>query len=152
MSADKYSSIFSRQMKAIDYLTQEFFNWYHFLLLLILYFSFFKEKEKLMGEIQKRAHLLKKQQEAQSALKSKIKVSWFITTVTKSGMGSFSSELLVNVINYILSLQDKACTRGLRHLVKDLFLCLFFLKRWWKANYWLEGRALSTKRLNKNGR
>jgi len=42
----------------------------------IVYFSFFsKEKEKLMGEIQKRAHLLKKQQEAQSALKSKIKVS-----------------------------------------------------------------------------
>jgi len=33
-----------------------------------------EEKEKLMGEIQKRAHLLKKQQEAQSALKAKIKM------------------------------------------------------------------------------
>lgn len=33
-----------------------------------------EEKEKLMGEIQKRAHQLKKQQEAQSALKSKIKM------------------------------------------------------------------------------
>ena len=33
-----------------------------------------KEKDKLMGEIQKRAHQLKKQQEAQVALKSKIKV------------------------------------------------------------------------------
>ena len=37
-------------------------------------FSFPKEKEKLMGEIQKRAQLLKKQQEAQGALKAKIKV------------------------------------------------------------------------------
>lgn len=33
-----------------------------------------EEKEKLMGEIQKRAHLLKKQQEAQTALKAKIKM------------------------------------------------------------------------------
>ena len=72
--------------------------WYHWWLLIILYFLFFKEKEKLMGEIQKRAHQLKKQQEAQSALKSKIKVSWFITTVINSGIGSFSSELLVNVV------------------------------------------------------
>jgi len=31
-----------------------------------------------MGEIQKRAHLLKKQQEAQSALKAKIKVGYQI--------------------------------------------------------------------------
>ena len=36
---------------------------------------FFKEKEKLMGEIQKRAQLLKKQQEAQASLKAKIKVN-----------------------------------------------------------------------------
>lgn len=36
-----------------------------------------------MGEIQKRAHQLKKQQEAQSALKSKIKVSGFRKTIAK---------------------------------------------------------------------
>ena len=41
----------------------------------VFVFFFSKEKEKLMGEIQKRAQLLKKQQEAQGALKAKIKVS-----------------------------------------------------------------------------
>lgn len=79
----------------------------------------FKEKEKLLGEIQKRAHQLKKQQEAQSALKVKIKV-------INNGIGSLSSEHLVNVILYILILRDKTtCAGRLWHPVKDLLMCLF---------------------------
>ena len=79
----------------------------------------FKEKGKLLGEIQKRAHQLKKQQEAQSALKVKIKV-------INNGIGSLSFEHLVNVILYILCLRDKAtCTGRLWHPVKDLLMCLF---------------------------
>lgn len=75
----------------------------------------FKEKEKLLGEIQKRAQQLEKQQKAQSVLKEKIKV-----------IGSLSSEHLVNVILYILNLQDKTtCAGRLWHPVKDLLMCLF---------------------------
>ena len=80
----------------------------------------FKEKEKLLDEIQKRAHQLKKQQEAQSAIKVKIKV-------INSGIGSLSFEHLVKVILYILCLRDKTACAGRLwpHPVKDLLMCLF---------------------------